>query len=119
MPMLNTGTSPRKGYFAPALQGVVEALNGLLRNESEWKKLGFSSGNPKTMPRYFFKITNGKPHDDHTGEELRDENAAWQETKRLTRDIEDSLEMNGHWNVEVCDADGPLYSIKIASQKLR
>lgn len=71
------------------------------------------------MPRYFFKITNGKPHDDHTGEELRDDHAAWLETKRLTRDIEDSLEMNGHWNVEVRDAAGPLYSIKIASQKLR
>ncbi|WP_426612499.1 hypothetical protein [Bradyrhizobium sp. McL0616] len=50
---------------------------------------------------------------------MRDDHAAWLETKRLTRDIEDSLEMNGHWNVEVRDAAGPLYSIKIASQKLR
>ncbi len=71
------------------------------------------------MPRYFFKITNGKPHDDDTGEELRDDDAAWQETKRLARDIEDSLEPDGHWKLEVRDDRGPVYSVTVASQKHR
>ena len=34
-------------------------------------------------------------------------------------DIEDTLEPDGRWVVEVRDADGPLYSISIASRKLR
>ncbi|MBV8926145.1 MAG: tRNA 5-methylaminomethyl-2-thiouridine synthase [Bradyrhizobium sp.] len=71
------------------------------------------------MSRYFFRITNGKPHDDEVGEELRDERAAWLAAKRLTRDIEDTLEPNAHWKVEVRDADGPIYSISIAGRKLR
>jgi hypothetical protein len=51
------------------------------------------------MSRYYFRITNGKPHDDQVGEELRDEHDAWLAAKRLTRDIEDTLEPNAHWNV--------------------
>jgi hypothetical protein len=71
------------------------------------------------MPRYFFQITNGKPHEDETGEALRDDREAWLSAKRLARDIEDSLEPDGTWNLEVRDADGPLYTISIASRKLR
>jgi hypothetical protein len=71
------------------------------------------------MSRYFFHITNGKPYDDPVGEELRDDCEAWFSAKRLTRDIEDTLDPDGEWNVEVHDADGPLYSISIAARKLR
>ncbi len=71
------------------------------------------------MSRYFFHITNGKPHDDDVGEDLRDDCEAWFSAKRLTRDIEDSLEPDGKWTVEVRDADGPLYEISIAGRKLR
>ncbi len=71
------------------------------------------------MSRYYFRITNGKPHDDEIGEELRGERDAWLAAKRLTRDIEDTLEPNARWNVEVRDADGPIYSISIESRKLR
>lgn len=71
------------------------------------------------MSRYFFRITNGKPHDDQVGEELRDERDAWLAAKRLTRDIEDTLEPNAQWNVEVRDAKGPIYSISIDARKLR
>jgi hypothetical protein len=71
------------------------------------------------MSRYFFHITNGRPHEDEVGEELRDDCAAWLSAKRLTRDIEDTLEPGGEWNVEVRDADGPLYEISIAARKLR
>jgi hypothetical protein len=71
------------------------------------------------MSRYFFRITNGKPHEDDIGEELRDDRQAWISAKRLVRDIEDSLEPNGKWSVEVSDKDGPLYLINISGQKLR
>lgn len=71
------------------------------------------------MSRYFFRITNGKPHEDDVGEELRSEREAWSSAKRLTRDIEDTLEPNGKWAVEVRDADGPLNEISIAGRRLR
>jgi hypothetical protein len=71
------------------------------------------------MSRYFFCISNGKPHEDNVGEELRDEREAWLSAKRLARDIEDSLEPDGEWNVEVRDERGPLYVISIAGRKLR
>jgi hypothetical protein len=71
------------------------------------------------MPRYFFHIANGRPHEDHVGEELRDACEAWSSAKRLTRDIEDTLEPDHKWIVEVRDADGPLYEISIAGRKLR
>jgi hypothetical protein len=31
------------------------------------------------MPRYFFRISNGKPYRDESGIELRDELYAWKE----------------------------------------
>jgi hypothetical protein len=71
------------------------------------------------MSRYFFRISNGKPHDDDIGEELRNDGEAWLSAKRLARDIEDTLEPDGIWNVEVSDAGGPLYLISIAGRKLR
>jgi hypothetical protein len=71
------------------------------------------------MSRYFFNITNGRPHKDSVGEELRDNCHAWSSAKRLTRDIEDTLEPDGKWTVEVRDADGPLYEISIAGRRLR
>ncbi len=71
------------------------------------------------MSRYFFHITNGRPHDDEVGEELRDDCEAWSSAKRLTRDIEDTLEPDGNWIVEVRDADGPVYLISIAARKFR
>ncbi len=71
------------------------------------------------MPRYFFKITNGQPYVDNEGEELRDDVHAWEAAKRLTRDIEDNLAPDGRWQVEVGDANGPLYLISVAARKLR
>jgi hypothetical protein len=71
------------------------------------------------MSRYFFQITNGKPYEDDTGEDLRDDCEAWLSAKRLTRDIEDTLEPDSNWTVVVRDAAGPLYEISIASRKLR
>lgn len=71
------------------------------------------------MSRYFFRISNGKPFEDDIGEELPDDRQAWLSAKRLARDIEDTLEPDSKWNVEVRDARGPLYLISIAGRKLR
>ena len=71
------------------------------------------------MSRYYFRISNGKPHDDDVGEELRNESEAWLSAKRLARDIEDTLEPDGKWVVEVRDAKGPLYLIRIDGRRLR
>jgi hypothetical protein len=71
------------------------------------------------MSRYFFRISNGRPHDDDVGEELRDDRQAWLSAKRLVRDIEDTLEPGGKWVVEVRDANGPLYQISIDGRRLR
>jgi hypothetical protein len=71
------------------------------------------------MSRYFFRISNGRPHHDDVGEELRDESEAWLSAKRLVRDIEDTLEPDGKWTLEVSDAIGPLYRISIAGRRLR
>jgi hypothetical protein len=72
------------------------------------------------MPRFFFHISNGKPYRDEAGEELRDAQEAWLTAKRLTRDIEDTLDMNARWEVEVTDTDGhPLFSIEITGRKAR
>jgi hypothetical protein len=71
------------------------------------------------MSKYFFHVTDDRHNEDNVGEELRDERAAWLSAKRLARDIEDTLEPNGHWNVEVSDEKGPLYRISISGRKLR
>lgn len=71
------------------------------------------------MSRYFFRISNGRPHEDNVGEELRDDRQAWMAAKRLVRDIEDALEPDGRWVVEVSDAKGPLYQISIDGRRLR
>ena len=71
------------------------------------------------MVRYFFRITNGNPYEDDIGEELRDDGEAWLAAKRLARDIEDTLDPNGKWAVEVRDRDGPIYLISIAARRLR
>ncbi|MCP3402071.1 MULTISPECIES: DUF6894 family protein [unclassified Bradyrhizobium] len=71
------------------------------------------------MTRYFYQITNGAPHNDDVGEELANDHAAWIAAKRLARDIEDSLELDGRWSLEVRDGIGPVCSITIESKKLR
>jgi len=70
--------------------------------------------------RYFFHIRNGKLYKDEMGEEHRDGAEAWSAAKRLTRDIDDTLQPNGRRNVEVADTRGSLlHCIEIVGKKLR
>lgn len=43
------------------------------------------------MPRYFFHFEGQQPHTDTTGEMLLDDEAAWREAVRLSRDVEHAL----------------------------
>jgi hypothetical protein len=57
---------------------------------------------------------------DVMGEELRDDRHAWRTATRLARDIESALEPNrGSWDLDVSDAEGPVYSINIHARKHR
>ena len=71
------------------------------------------------MPQYFFSISNGKPYRDEAGEDLRDDRHAWRTATQLTRDIESALDPNGRWDLDVSDANGPVYSINIKARTHR
>jgi len=43
------------------------------------------------MARYFFHFEGQQPHTDTTGETLLDDDAAWREAVRLSRDVEHAL----------------------------
>jgi hypothetical protein len=113
--MLGSRAGQANAWFAaPSAPGTKSIYINCFNAEVGATRFGF-----QIMPRYYFCITNGKPHEDDVGEELRGEREAWLSAKRLARDIEDTLEPDGKWTVEVRDAHGPLYLIGITGRKLR
>jgi hypothetical protein len=72
------------------------------------------------MPRYFFHITRGHPFRDRQGEELRDDQAAWDEALRTVRDIEASLDLNGssEWSLEVRRGARPIFQINVSAHRV-
>jgi uncharacterized protein DUF6894 len=73
------------------------------------------------MPRYFFNISNGHRFQDPSGEELRDDDAAWAEALRTVRDIESSLDLDGscHWSLEVKRGATSIFQIDVFRCKNR
>ncbi|MGY3604415.1 MULTISPECIES: DUF6894 family protein [unclassified Bradyrhizobium] len=71
------------------------------------------------MPHYFFHISNGHPFKDTSGEELPDDNAAWQEALRTVRDIEVNLDLDGAnvWSVEVKREDRSIFQIHVSARR--
>lgn len=67
------------------------------------------------MPHYFFHIDGEKPHCDEVGQELSDDNAAWCEGMRITRDIETTLKPGRHWHLDIMEGKTPVYRIEIAT----
>ena len=55
------------------------------------------------MPRYFFHFEGQQPHTDTTGEALTDDEAAWREAVRLSRDVEHALRPGDSWTLSVFD----------------
>ncbi|MBO4222016.1 DUF6894 family protein [Bradyrhizobium neotropicale] len=72
------------------------------------------------MPRYFFHISNGHPFRDTQGEELPDDNAAWQEALKTMRDVESSLRLDGshEWSIEVKRGDTAIFRIDVSATKI-
>ena len=73
------------------------------------------------MPRYFFHVFHGNPQFDSSGEELPDENAAWNEailtTGRILQDIGTKLNADRPWRMEVTDEfANSLFSIHIRAE---
>jgi len=72
------------------------------------------------MPRYFFHISNGHPFRDAQGEELQDDEAAWEQSLRTLRDIESSLNLDGSraWSIEVKRGDTSIFRIDVSAQRM-
>ena len=72
------------------------------------------------MPRYFFIVHNVSPSSDELGEELADDEAAWNEATRyageLFKDLEGNFRPGQEWSLEVTDASRrPIYNIRVTS----
>jgi uncharacterized protein DUF6894 len=72
------------------------------------------------MPQYFFNITNGHPFKDPLGEDLPDDNAAWEQAVKTVRDIESSLDLDGsrHWSLEVKREATSIFRIDVSAKRL-
>jgi len=72
------------------------------------------------MPRYYFHISSGHPFEDPAGEELADDDAAWQEALRTVRDIEANLDLDGAnvWSVEVKRGDTSIFRIDVTARRI-
>ncbi|MGY4568534.1 hypothetical protein QA639_09785 [Bradyrhizobium pachyrhizi] len=72
------------------------------------------------MSRYYFHITNGHPFDDPAGEELQDEQAAWQQALLTVRDIESNLglDASNRWSLVVKREDMPVFQIEVTAKRL-
>lgn len=68
------------------------------------------------MPRYFFHISNGRPHEDELGEELPHDRAAWKEAMRRAREIEDVLAPGGTWRLEVRSGEDAVFRLEVKSE---
>jgi DNA transposition AAA+ family ATPase len=72
------------------------------------------------MPLYFFDISGGGPAMDAVGEELPDDEAAWQEAVRTARDVEWTLnpERSPHSVLEVKRDRRMLFRIEVSAPKI-
>ena len=70
------------------------------------------------MPRYFFHIHNHRSFEDHEGEELPDDDAAWREALRTLRTLENDLDPGHHWRLSVRGPEGALFEIKIETARV-
>jgi hypothetical protein len=76
------------------------------------------------MPRYFFNMRGVRPSIDQEGEELPDDEAAWQEATiiagELFRDIDGKFRPGQELALEVTDDQrNPLYMISIGAKQMK
>ncbi|MHC2467780.1 hypothetical protein ACVIHD_006792 [Bradyrhizobium embrapense] len=73
------------------------------------------------MSKYYFHISNGHPFDDPEGEELPNDEAAWEVAVMTVRDIESNLNLDqsSQWSVSVTREDTPVFRIDVSAKRLR
>jgi Domain of unknown function (DUF6894) len=71
------------------------------------------------MPRYFFHFEGQQPHTDTTGEALHDDEAAWREAVRLSRDVEHALRPGDSWTLSVFDGSEPVFVLAMVTRRFR
>lgn len=68
------------------------------------------------MTRYFFNVGGSRPFQDTLGEELLDDNAAWQAALEIARHIAASLTPGDGYRLEVMNAGRLIHSIEITTK---
>ncbi|QPF88952.1 DUF6894 family protein [Bradyrhizobium commune] len=71
------------------------------------------------MPRYFFHFEGQQPYTDTTGETLLDDEAAWREAARLSRDVEHALRPGDSWTLSVFDGTEPVFVLAMVTRRFR
>jgi hypothetical protein len=71
------------------------------------------------MPRYFFHFEGQQPHTDTTGEALLNDEAAWREAVRLSRDVEHALRPGDSWTLSVFDGNEPVFVLAMVTRRFR
>ena len=76
------------------------------------------------MPRYFFNVDKIPPTQDTVGEELPDDEAAWQEATivagEIFKDFDGRLRPGQDWSLEVADEHRtPIFLIQISTKKMK
>jgi hypothetical protein len=71
------------------------------------------------MPRYFFHINSARSHLDELGEDCEHDDAAWQSSVRMLRDLEDGFRPGEEWQLEVHHEKTPVFLITVQARRLR
>lgn len=71
------------------------------------------------MQRYYFHFEGQQPQTDTTGEALLDDEAAWREAVRLSRDVEHALRPGDSWTLSVFDGTEPVFVLAMVTRRFR
>ncbi|TYL96084.1 tRNA 5-methylaminomethyl-2-thiouridine synthase [Bradyrhizobium rifense] len=66
-----------------------------------------------------FHFEGQQPHTDTTGEALHDDEAAWREAIRLSRDVEHALRPSDSWTLSVFDGTEPGFVLAMVTRRFR
>jgi hypothetical protein len=76
------------------------------------------------MPRYFFNVHNAGTSVDESGEELPNNEAAWQQATRIAgelfKDMDGKFRPGQEWALEITDESrNPIYFIQIEAREIK
>ena len=70
------------------------------------------------MSRYYFRIVDGGQFTVSEGQELPDDDAAWQQALQTVQDVEGTLTLGGTWSIEVRREQKPILRIDVSAQRI-